>query len=100
MSSKINSISIDRLRVAAIDKILKLDRRELCNLIDLNESDLLDDGVFKRFKEWVEMKGRFHASKELGHGTTRHIERWLKNGFIPDKNNLIITRILKQEGVS
>lgn len=93
-----SNLSIDTLRVMAMDKIITMNKPELCSFLEV-AIDLDHESLIECFKSWVECKGLFHCAEKLGHGTTRHIERWIKDQTVPKEYKARILRIIKQEGL-
>lgn len=55
--------------------------------------------VFKAFKGLVENKGALYVADSLNHKTTSIIERWLKEGSIPESRFRVVYTLLQDEGV-
>lgn len=53
--------------------------------------------VFEAFKEITEMKGLLYVASKLGHNTTSIIERWIKEGAIPESRQMRVFNFLKSE---
>lgn len=47
----------------------------------------------------IDDKGKIHVSQLLGHDSTRIIERWQREGAVPEAKRWGVMEMLKKEGI-